>query len=261
MYGHSMVGFRGTYSALRDPDRFPTGWHDTTALDGTIYQHYPVWAGLAHAGPLGNPYGTGGESEGGFPAPYNQPITDAQVIAWVRKIRDMESFTGRTYRRGVYRRGFVEHGEVAQTGCPSGRYAKLYAAIDNGALDTTDWEVAMASAEYNELRADLNKAMALIAANGWGDVNEDGAPDLVGAAAWAAAVENQGSLFLGLGNTQRALGRLTVAVEQLTKVVAEQDSDSVSEAELAAVFTRIAGELADVQNRLTIGYTPNNPIR
>ena len=260
LYEHSMVGYRGGYSALTDPNRFPTAWHGDVALDDNLYQHYPIYCGLAHGGPLANPYGPGFEAEGGL-APYNEPLTTGQVTKWLDIIRDMEQAYNRPYRRGVYRQGLVEHNEASNTACPSDRYRSLYYAIANGALDNSNWENAMASAEYNELRADLNKAMALIAANGYGDIDANGVPDMTGEAAWNAAVSDGGSLFLGLGNTQAALAKLETATGKLALLVISMTEGKPAEPkQLAAVNTEIKDALEAVQQRIAGGYIPNEPV-
>lgn len=127
VYAHSLEGQRGSYSALTDPRRFPTGWTGTVAYDGTLYQHYPVWAGLAHGGPNANPNGPGYESEG----MQYEPLTGAQVETWQRILADLEQFSGHPFPRlpGT-RTGLVEHREAAPTACPSERYAPLYAALE-----------------------------------------------------------------------------------------------------------------------------------
>lgn len=130
---HSMVGQRGAYSTMFDPAKSPTAWHGTVAYDGTFYQHYDIFAGLA-ASSEGNPYGPAFEAEGGF-APYDEPLTTAQVETYLRIIRDMEGAFGRQYRPGVKRVGLTEHNHWGLTACPSGRYQPLYDAIVAGALE------------------------------------------------------------------------------------------------------------------------------
>lgn len=133
LFLHSMEGVIGLYSALTDPNRYPTAWHGTVSRDGVLYQHYPVYAGLAHGGPNANPIGPGFESEGFA----GEPLTRAQVQTWLRMIADMSSYTGRVFQRPA-ESGLVEHGEVAPTACPSGRYAPLYEAIEGGDMALID---------------------------------------------------------------------------------------------------------------------------
>ena len=136
IYHHSLEGRRGSYTAYNDPNRFPTGWTGTVAYDGTAYQHAPVWAGLAHGGPDANPYGPGWEAEGGLDDGdgdgIDEPLTPAQVATYQRIHADMAAFTGFTYIRDGTNQDFrlVEHREAAQTACPSGRYAPLWAALN-----------------------------------------------------------------------------------------------------------------------------------
>jgi len=144
--GHSMVARLGTYSVLTDPLRAPTAWHATNAYDGTLYQHYPIEAGLM-ASSAGNLKGPAFEAEGGF-APFDEPLTAAQVATFLRIIRDMEAYTGMAYRPGTHRKGFTEHSMWGQTACPSGRYQRLYDDIAAGALENT-----MTPEEIEEMKA------------------------------------------------------------------------------------------------------------
>lgn len=128
--GHSLEGLVGSYSTMFDPAKFPTAWHGTVRRTGEARQHYPSYAGLA-ASNAGNLKGPAWEAEGFA----GEPLTDAQVVTFLRIIRDMEAAHGRLYRPGVKREGFTEHNHWGQTACPSGRYQPLYDAIAAGALE------------------------------------------------------------------------------------------------------------------------------
>ena len=144
---HSMEGVYtgpGGYIVLRDPDTFPTAWHWTKKRDGRVYQHYPIWAHLQH-GHAANVLGPGGELEG-F---QREPITDAQLAADLRIIGDINAWLAAKGAPPLERddsrwaqgrkRGLVEHREMAPafntTQCPSERYARLWAALEDDMAD------------------------------------------------------------------------------------------------------------------------------
>ena len=134
IFHHSMEGYRGSYSALTDPARKPTGWCGTVAFDGTLYQHYPVQAKLV-ASHAGNDFGPAFELEG----VQSQPINAAQLATWKRIHKDIADYT----RRAPIRKAgtinlnaipanelwLLEHRQVGPTACPSERYAPLWAAL------------------------------------------------------------------------------------------------------------------------------------
>lgn len=143
LYLHSMEGNLGSYDVMADPSRYPTAWSWTWAKDGRLIQYYPVWAGLAHGGAKANPFGPGGELEGGGPDNPGEPMTDAQIVTVRRTIADLEAHTGHPLTRVPgSKKGLVEHGEVNATACPSGRYARLYEALaaPTGGLSMEDKE-------------------------------------------------------------------------------------------------------------------------
>ena len=159
IYHHSLEGRRGSYTAYNDPNRFPTGWTGTVAYDGTAYQHAPVWAGLAHGGPWANSNGPGWEAEGGLDDGdgdgIDEPLTPAQVATYQRIHADMAAFTGYTYIRDGTNQDFrlVEHREAAQTACPSGRYAPLWAALNQEESLTPEDVAAISAGQFLELLA------------------------------------------------------------------------------------------------------------
>ena len=120
---HSMEGVRGGYNVMYDANRTGIAWHGTIARDGALYQHYPIEAGLYHGGPAANPYAPGFELEGFA----GEDITPAQVRIATMIIKDIGEYTNRSYTRE--NNGVREHGEVAQTACPSHRYDTLWATL------------------------------------------------------------------------------------------------------------------------------------
>ena len=133
--------FEGWYSGPdypsphRNPARYPTCWHATVDLDGSLWQHAPIWLQTVH-GHAANPRGPGIESEGVAAMPLN----DAQVATWLRIHRDIEAFTGQEFERRLdYAKGvegaLIEHRQVGPTACPSKRYAPLWAAKEDSMPD------------------------------------------------------------------------------------------------------------------------------
>lgn len=131
LYYHSLEGrIAGGYWAFEDPARGMTGWHWTKGYDGTLYQHAPIWVGLAHGGPAANPKGPGGEAEGFA----GEPLTEEQIQCDLRILHDFEQYRQMTFRRtGTNDHAcLVEHREASQTSCPSGRYDELWARLAAG---------------------------------------------------------------------------------------------------------------------------------
>lgn len=197
IYHHSLEGRRGSYKAYEDPAREPTGWTGTVAYDGTLYQHAPVWAGLAHGGPNANPHGPGYEAEGGMDDGdgdgIDEPLTAAQVATYRRIHADLSAHTGFTYVRDGTNRDFrlVEHREAAQTACPSGRYAPLWAALEED--DMTPEQLAR-----------LERVEALLAGNGIAKDLSKPTELTFGEEALKHAAERGWSAFLGIGLAQTA---------------------------------------------------------
>lgn len=158
IFHHSLEGWYqpNGYAAFKDPARFPTLWHWTVKRNGHAYQHAPVMARTVHAH-AGNPRGPGGESEG----LWNMPLTPEQVATWRRIHADMAQFTGRIYTRD--NGGYLEHRQVGPTGCPSERYAPLWASYEEGEDEMTPEE-----------RIRLERLERLVGANGYDWVNETG---------------------------------------------------------------------------------------
>lgn len=129
---HSMEGRRGGYNVMLDPKREGIAWHGTIGYNGVLYQHYPVFAGLYHGGPNANPYSPGFELEGGIDDEHldliDEPATPAQTETVLYIIREMEDYLGRSLTRA--NGGIREHGELAQTSCPSGRYNEVWKLLE-----------------------------------------------------------------------------------------------------------------------------------
>lgn len=132
---HSAEGWlAGAFGELDKPER-QASWHFTLALDGTLYQHYPLTASCWASGNFeANTRYCAMESEGVA----GTPLNDAQV-ATARRL-----LTGLGYvERGV---NIWEHNEVATrwepnsggTACPSGRYSTLYAAMEGDEMSAED---------------------------------------------------------------------------------------------------------------------------
>jgi hypothetical protein len=143
------------YNVMRDPSRFPTAWHGTVLRfsrmidgvlydNGTLFQHYPVFARLQH-GNSANVLGPGFEAEEYGTAGNSLRLTPAQEDTYLHIHADMAAFTGRQYLRVPgSRTGLVEHREMTTppggTACPSNLYDGLWARIAEGE-DMTPEEV------------------------------------------------------------------------------------------------------------------------
>lgn len=135
------------YTPFRDANRFPTAWHGTIKRDGVLWQHYPVFVRLQH-GNSANTRGPGFESEGFA----GEPLTPEQVKTWLRIHADIAAFTGKSYTRVPGSQvGLVEHREMTVppggTACPSGRYAPLWAALEDD-MNESDTRALIASIVY-----------------------------------------------------------------------------------------------------------------
>jgi len=124
---HSVEGWlAGAFGELDKPER-QASWHFTNALDGTLYQHYPLTASCWASGNAeANGRYIAVESEGTVGS---GPLNAAQVATMVRLATEL----GFTERGG----NLWEHSEVATrwtpnagpTACPSNRYDGVFAAL------------------------------------------------------------------------------------------------------------------------------------
>jgi len=124
---HSVEGWlAGAFGELDKPER-QASWHFTNALDGTLYQHYPLTASCWASGNAeANGRYIAVESEGTVGS---GPLNAAQVATMVRLATEL----GFTERGG----NLWEHNEVATrwtpnagpTACPSNRYDGVFAAL------------------------------------------------------------------------------------------------------------------------------------
>lgn len=122
------ANFSPVYDVMTDPNRFPTAWHFSIHKDGKVEQHYDYRARLRH-GNSANTRGPGGEAEGRA----GEPLTTAQEDAWLRIHKDISTAEGKVYLRVPGSKvGLVEHREMGQTACPSGRYDGLWERIAGG---------------------------------------------------------------------------------------------------------------------------------
>jgi len=131
---HSVEGWlAGALGELMNPDR-QASWHFTNAIDGRVYQHYPVFASCwASGNKTANTRYWAVESEGKAGTPLNA----AQVANMVGLCEEFENFTTLKAQRSEPRT-IWEHNEVATkwspnagpTSCPSGRYDGFYAELD-----------------------------------------------------------------------------------------------------------------------------------
>jgi hypothetical protein len=138
---HSAVGYYGGWaSRLFSTDRREDGRytayaaasvHGWIAYDGRVQQHYPLDASCWASGSVyPNTHFIAFENEGGF-QPYDEPLTDAQVEANLRLIRDLASWRDwpaicRPVDALDRSASLYEHRECvrwgsAPTACPSGR--------------------------------------------------------------------------------------------------------------------------------------------
>ena len=159
MAWHSMEGsYAGSLSVL-DSARGGS-WKFSVTQDGRLVQHCPVQCSCwASGNSLANTALWATESEGRA----GQPLSEAQVQTCLRLIRTWERYTGRkATREGGWGSGRTmhEHREVATlvtpnagpTACPSGRYAPLWAALEED--DMAD--------KVSELNAAVMKRLDLI---------------------------------------------------------------------------------------------------
>lgn len=133
---HSAEGYLPALLNLVQSFDRKASWTGSIALDGRLYQHYPVTARCwASGNALANRMYWSFELEG----VRGNPANEAQVAALLRIADEFETFTGMKATRQIAGpRTLFEHNEVAQiatpnagpTACPSGRYAPFYAALE-----------------------------------------------------------------------------------------------------------------------------------
>jgi hypothetical protein len=158
---HSMEGWlRGAKFIPRAFAPFPPATNDlsnmfTLAVDGSLYQHYPVTSKCWCSGNLeANSTTWSVEAEGTAIS----PLSISQRQTMLRLFGEWESHTGLKATRGdghevmwwAYRlspedRTIWQHNEIAATACPSGRYDEVFA----------EWEAQddMSHEHYEELKA------------------------------------------------------------------------------------------------------------
>jgi LysM repeat protein len=138
---HSAVGYYGGWSSrLFSNDRHGDGRysayaavsvHGWIAYDGRVLQHYPLDASCwASGSAYPNTHFVAFENEGGF-RPHDEPLTEAQVEANLRLIRELAAWRGwpavrRPADAADTTASLYEHRECgrwgsAPTACPSGR--------------------------------------------------------------------------------------------------------------------------------------------
>lgn len=157
LVGHSIVGNRAAaearfFSEDRDAQGRYTAYAAASVMfeqlkDGTLIQMYPVWSSTwTSGGREANTSLWAIELEGGPPGNVSEPMTDEQVNSLLHLAHEWEQFTGLKCVRGGPEQKFWEHGEVAAkygygaTSCPSGRYARFYAALGGNDVTREEYE-------------------------------------------------------------------------------------------------------------------------
>lgn len=151
---HSMEGWlAGSFAELDKPER-QASWMFSCSLDGTLYQHYPVWTSCwASGNGLANTHWWSLELEGVYTMPINleQARTVTRVIAEWHAVRPDKQVS----RVGdLYSKTLWEHREVdtlatpnaGDTACPSERYQPLWAALGEGVMAPEELELLLAIA-------------------------------------------------------------------------------------------------------------------
>lgn len=156
---HSAEGWlAGILATLDNPNR-AASWCFTNALDGMVYQHYPIWASCwASGNKKANTQLIGVESEGMA----GTPLNEAQVANMVLLVREWEMATGRIPQR-TEPRTIWEHNEVAlwitpnagPTACPSHRYDPFFAILEDEMADPRIDELAKALTGMTDTAAQL----------------------------------------------------------------------------------------------------------
>lgn len=126
---HSAVGYKAGLHQELTKTTTRKAWHFSVFQDGTVEQHYPLTAVLAHSadwggdadGANGNGALIGIEHEGGF-NPANEPLTPAQKEASVKLVQWIAAQRGWVPSRAAPKT-LWEHNEISDTGtaCPSAR--------------------------------------------------------------------------------------------------------------------------------------------
>lgn len=189
---HSAVGFYGGWaSRLFSNERLPNGdytayaaasAHGWIAYDGGVRQHYPFRASCwTNGSRYPNTHFINFENEGGF-RPVDEPLTEPQVAANLRIIRELAAWRAwPSFRRPADAHdtsaNLYEHRECvrwgsAPTACPSGRipWARLLAELSPPALEQP------AVGTYAVAPGDTIASVAARFAIGWNDLitlNED----------------------------------------------------------------------------------------
>jgi hypothetical protein len=195
---HSMEGwYAGSMGELMRTER-PASWMFSIKLDGTLVQHYPITASCwASGNAFANTRWWSVELEGTAA----MPINDDQLRTALRLIADWTAWSGKEATRAgdLDTRTLWEHREVATlaepnagpTSCPSERYARLWAALED---------------EMPDPRVD-----ALVAALGGMEAIE----------AWN---RNGNSLLLGYAIEQEKQAKLAAEQVRLAEMVAAGDT-------------------------------------
>lgn len=156
---HSMEGWMaGSLAELDKPER-QASWMFSIGLDGILYQHYPITASCwASGNGLANRQWWSVELEG----IYSMPINAAQLATALRLIEEWKVLKGREVTRvgDFWSKTMWEHREVdtlatpnaGETGCPSERYAPLWAALEGDMPDPRLDEVITALGGIDEIR-------------------------------------------------------------------------------------------------------------
>lgn len=139
---HSMEGwFGGSMAELAKPER-QASWMFSIDFFGALWQHYPITASCwASGNGLANTQWWSVELEG----LYTMPINDAQLATAQRLIAEWAAWRGASPTRtgDIWTKNMWEHREVdvlatpnaGETACPSERYARLWAALEDDMAD------------------------------------------------------------------------------------------------------------------------------
>lgn len=168
---HSMEGWlRGSNFIPRAFAPFPPVSNDlsnmfTLAVDGSLYQHYPITSKCWCSGNMeANSTTWSVEAEGTAIS----PLSIAQRNSMQRLFKEWEDHTGRKATRGdghevmwwAYRlspedRTIWQHNEIAATACPSGRYDETFA-------EWAEQEEGMSQTQYEELKDRIANVEAIM---------------------------------------------------------------------------------------------------
>lgn len=204
-----MEGWMAGSMAELDKVARQASWMFSIDLNGYLYQHYPITASCwASGNGLANCQWWSVELEG----TYSMPINEAQLATALRLIEEWKALKGREATRvgDFWSKTMWEHREVdtlatpnaGETGCPSERYAPLWAALEGDDMpDPRLDEVIAALGGIDEIRK-------------WntGENGPTGNSLLVG---YALEQAEQDATIGGLTALQQRLNELEVAVHQL----------------------------------------------